>query len=500
MKNYKTVVLLMLVSFIATSCFEDTDDNEISASSINDFIWKGMNIYYLYKDDVPDLADNRFSNNEEYGAYLNSFSEPEDLFENLVYNKETVDRFSWIVDDYIALEQLFDGIVTSNGMEYQTFKLTSAGNNRYGVVTHVFPNTSAEAQGVKRGDIFYGVNGSQLYYNSSIDTNYSLLNQDTYTINIGVLNDNDTPETDDDFVTSSNENITLSKSQFTENPILINKVLDVGGKKVAYLMYNGFTGTDEFNADLNTVFGSFKSDNATELVLDLRYNSGGAVKTAIILSSLITGQFTGEIFSTEQWNSAFQDAFTNEDPELLINRFINNNDGATLNSLNLSRLYVLTTRRSASASELVISSLSPYIDVIQIGDTTAGKYQASTTLYDSDNFRRQGANPSHTYAMQPLIFKSLNVEGFTDYFTGLTPKNENNIIEESVYNLGVLGDVNEPFLAIAIANITGTTKPSNQKKHTVEMFDTAERRSPFEGGMYIEKELPQKLIKKILFE
>ncbi|WP_344789319.1 S41 family peptidase [Postechiella marina] len=493
MKNYKALSLLLFIALIFTSCFEDNDDNQIAVSSINDFVWKGMNSFYLYKDDIPDLANNRFANNEELKVYLNSFNSPEGLFESLIHQRETIDRFSWIVDDYIALEQFFDGVVTNNGMEFQVFRFSTTDTNRYGIVTHVLPNTSAEANGVKRGDIFYGIDNVQLTANNA----NALLSADNYTINLGVYDDNDTTDTSDDSVTETSETIALTKEQYTENPILINKVLNIANKNIAYLMYNGFTGTEQFNAELNSVFANFNSAGATELVLDLRYNPGGSVSTAIMLSSLITGQFTGEIYSTEQWNSEIQEALETENPELLINRFVSSNNGAALQSLNLDRLFVLTTNRSASASELVINSLRPYIDVVQIGTTTAGKYQASTTLYDSDNFRREGANPSHTYAMQPLIFKSLNVEGVTDYFDGLEP---DITLSEKVRNLGVLGDENEPLLAEALAIITGTGKPQREKGNSVIMSDKKINSSPFEGNMYIDKDLPIDLIKKTFFE
>lgn len=494
MKYFKPCLFLLLLTFISTSCFKDEDDNLIPVKSINDFVWKGMNKFYLYKDNIPDLANTRFDNNAEYEAYLNSFSSPENLFESLIYQRETIDRFSWIVDDYIALEQLFNGITTSNGMEFQLFRFNSTDINRYGVVTHVLPNTSAEENGIKRGDIFYGINGSQL----TKDNLSELLNLNNYSVNLGIYNNNNTEDTNDDFITPSTTSVSLSKTRYTEDPVLINKTLNINGTQIGYLMYNGFTGTDQFNADLNTVFGKFKNDNTSELVIDLRYNPGGSVYTAIMLGSLITGQFTGDVFSTEQWNDEFQDAFQNEDPELLINRFFNSNDGTALNSLNLNKVYILTTSRSASASELIIAALRPYINVVQIGTTTSGKYQASTTLYDSDNFRRQGANPGHTYAMQPLIFKSLNVDGFTDYFDGLTPTIT---LKESVRNMGVLGDENEPLLAEAISHINGsTTKSSNTKDNFISTIEDNDKFHLKSEGMYIDKELPSELIKRILFE
>lgn len=482
MRVLKAPILLLLISLISTSCFEDNDDKAVSASQINDFVWRGLNRFYLYKDEVPNLANDRFSTNGEYATYLNGFSNPESLFESLIYERKTVDRFSWIVDDFIALEEFFKGVGLNNGMEFQLYRLSSTDENRFGVVTHILPNTSAASNGVKRGDIFYGVDGTQL-----TSSNVSqLLNQDNYTINLGIYDDNGTPEGDDDFITPTNESISLSKTQYTKNPILIDEILSVNNKKIAYLMYNGFTGTDQFNTELNSVFGNFKSAGVNELVLDLRYNPGGSVNTAILLSSMITGQFTGDIYSTEQWNTEFQQAFENENPERLINRFTDNDDGAALNSLNLNKVYILTTKRSASASELVINSLRPYIQVIQIGYTTAGKYQASTTLYDSPDFRREGVNQGHTYAMQPLIFKSLNVDGNTDYFEGLTP---NIILREKINNLGVLGNENEPLLAAALSDISGTSKVSQQKTSYFEITNSSEDFAPFEMGMYVDKKL-----------
>ncbi len=484
MKDLKALILLIICSVLITGCFDDGDDVPITAGEINDFVWKGMNAFYLYKDNTPDLANNRFSTDQDYNAYLNNFSKPEDLFESLIYQRQTVDRFSWIVDDYIALEQLFSGVSTSNGMEFKTFRFSSTDNNIYGFVTHVLPNTDAARQGVKRGDLFYGIDGTQL----TMDNRRTLLNQTSYTINLGNYDENGTPDdSSDDSITPGTKSIALTKTEYTENPVFISNVLDVSGTKVAYLMYNGFTGTEQFNADLNSAFGTFKNANATELVLDLRYNPGGSVNTAIMLGSLITGQFFGDVFSTEQWNTELQQAFDNDDPELLINRFVNRNGDTELNSLNLNTVYILTTRSSASASELIINSLIPYINVVQIGSATSGKYQASTTIYDSPNFSRNGANPAHTYAMQPLIFKSLNVDGVTDYFDGLSP-NSTNVIFEDISNLGVLGDVNEPLLATALARINGVVKLSTHKKgKSVNIVEDSKDLIPFSKSMYTDK-------------
>ncbi len=502
MKYFKSPVLLLIISLLMVSCFDDSDDNGLSANEINDFVWKGMNVFYLYKENSPNLSNDKFNINaidDRYGStaaytdYLSDFFSPEDLFESLIYERETVDRFSWIDDNYFELEQKLSGISLTNGMEYNLFRYPDNSNNVFGIVTHVLPNTNAESQGVLRGDIFYAIDDTQL-----TTSNFStLLSQDNYSIALGNYDTKGTTENNDDTINPINETKTLIKAQYTENPIYIDNILNVSGKNIGYLMYNAFNGS---SSELNTVFANFKSNNIEELVIDLRYNRGGRVNKTILLASLITGQFTNDVFALEEWNDEFQEAIENENPELLINRFINNEDGMTLNSLNLSKVYILTSKTSASASELVINCLDPYINVIQIGTNTAGKYQASTTVYDSDNFGREGANPNHTYAMQPLIYKSSNANGVTDYFDGLIPDIE---LGEQLNNMGVLGDVNERLLAAAIDNILGTGKSFNNKgefKSLKSIKNSKDLNSFKNNGLVSDKELPTDLIKKIIFE
>lgn len=470
-----------------TSCFEDRDDNGIFASEINDFVWKGMNAVYLYKDNIPDLANDRFTSDAEYGAYLNTFDTPEILFESLIYQRIMVDKYSWIVDDYIALEQLFSGVSKSNGMEFGLRFVPGSSTDIYGYVRYVHPNTSAASQGLMRGDVFYGIDGTAL-----TESNFSgLLSSDTYSIDLATYDNNGTPQTNDDTIIPGTESIALVKEPYTKNPVFLTDVIDVEGENVGYLMYNGFT--SDFDSQLNAAFANFLGNNVQHLVVDLRYNPGGSVNSSILLSSMITGQFNGEIYSTEQWNSQLQTSFSEQNPESLINRFTNNDDGNPISSLNLNTVYILTTGSSASASELVINCLNPYIDVIQIGTTTTGKYQASVTLYDSANFGREGANPNHTYAMQPLVLKSLNAVGFTDYDDGLDP---DITLEEDISNLGVLGNVNEPLLEAALNDIMGAGRSNINQIEPVELLGDSNDFVPFGKEMYVDKIIPKEIKSK----
>jgi len=426
MKNLKRVWILFVLFLISISCQEDFDDVIIPSSDlqIQDFVWKAMNVFYVYKSDVPDLANDRFNSNEDYTGFLNSFESPEDLFDNLLRND---DEFSIIVGDFRVLESAFQGITLSNGMRFGLVR--NLDNNQvFGYVRYVVPNSPASAQNVERGMIFNQVDGVSLN-----NTNFNeLLSPQQYSIGLAELQNNQ--------LISTGNSITLSKIELTENPIHVATTLSISGQNIAYLMYNGFR--SNFEAELNQAFGGFVADGATDLILDLRYNGGGSIETAKDLGSMITGQFNGELFAKERWN----DNFDNK------SLFFDNQTagGQSINSLNLDRVFVLTTGSSASASELVINSLEPYIDVIQIGTNTVGKFQGSTTLYDSPDFRRQGANPGHFYALQPLILEIENADGFTGFVDGLVPDIEQ---EEDFFNLGVLGQPSEPLLARALQEI-----------------------------------------------
>lgn len=248
-------------------------------------------------------------------------------------------------------------------------------------------------------------------------------------------------------------------------------------------MYNGFYA--DFDLQLNTAFGDFKTQGITDLVLDLRYNSGGSVRTATYLASMITGQHTGKVFAKQQWNSKINAYFEKEDPNGLRNFFTDKIGSTPINSVNMSKVYILTTKSSASASELIINGLKPHVNVVQIGDVTTGKNVGSVTLYDSPDLGPNNKNPKHKYAMQPIVLKIVNSEGFGDYFNGLTPTHE---LKETISTFGVLGNENEPLLKLAIAKITGTGKMTTQSTgKQFEFFKDSKSMNPFGNQMYLEK-------------
>lgn len=460
--------LLLLVALTFTNCFEDNDDNLIAASEINDFVWKAMNAAYLYKAEIPDLANNRFTSDEEYGNYLNQFSTPESIFESLIFDRQVVDRFSVIIPNYIDFLQGQQGTSLSTGLEFNFYFKPGSDTEVFGIIRLVLNNSVADNLGLQRGQLFDAVNGVPLS-----ESNLSqLLNQDSYTLNFANYNDNGTPEVEDDSIESTSNSVSLTKQVYTENPVHQVDIIDVDGENVGYLVYNGFN--NNFENELNAAFAQFQTSNVQHLVLDLRYNPGGSVNTAAILGSMITGQFNGQVYSKLVYNEDLQENNSSFN-------FVNSFEGNAINSLNLNKVYVLTTSRSASASELVINSLGAYIDVVQIGDNTTGKTQASITLFDSPGFGPNDINPNHTYALQPLIANSINVNDVAVPATGLVP---DIALDETPRNYGTLGDVNEPLLAAAILDIQALGRYS-QPQIEFKGIKKDINLKPFEDDMYI---------------
>lgn len=476
---YKFILLLFLALFTLQGC-QDNDDIAVPSNiEIQNFIWKGLNQYYLWQEDVPNLSDERFATQEELNTFLKGYPVPEDLFDALRVNK-SIDRFSWIVSDYLVLEQALGGISKNHGAEFGLVYKPGSTTEIFGYVRYILPNSDAATKDIQRGSIFYGINGTQL----TISNYQSLLSADNYTLNLADYNGG--------AITANGKSVTLTSTILAENPILINKVITNGSHKIGYLMYNGFYA--DYDIQLNDAFASLKSAGITDLVLDLRYNGGGSVQTATRLASMITGQYTGQVFAKQQWNSKINDYFESNNPEALKNNFTDRIGNTPLNSLNLSKIYILTTKSTASASELVINGLKPYMDVAQIGDVTTGKNVGSVTLYDSPTFGRDKRNPNHRYAMQPIVLKIVNSDGFGDYYNGLDPTY---LLKENFENLDILGNTSEPLLSTAIGQITGTGKliKKNPDKNFI-YFKDAKSINGLQNQMYIEK-APEGILKAL---
>ena len=213
---------------------------------------------------------------------------------------------------------------------------------------------------------------------------------------------------------------------------------------------------------------------------------------------MITGQFDGQLYSKQIWNQKVTDALPSDRFTNNFTNEIRNTDGdgnvvlqENLNSLELTKVYFIVSNSSASASELVINSLSSYIDVRVIGTTTRGKQEGSITLYDSNNNTRTGANlnPNHKYAMQPITFEISNKNG-VNYRNGIIPGSApfpGIELPEDYGNLGVLGERSDPLLEATLKYIATGSKTFSKKSNLIskEIFNS-KLAYPAKDNMFLE--------------
>jgi carboxyl-terminal processing protease len=235
--------------------------------------------------------------------------------------------------------------------------------------------------------------------------------------------------------------ILLAARLFKLSPVLTRKVVDVatatGNRKVGYLAYNEFISPG--NAALGEAFNFFATQNVTELVLDLRYNGGGSVNVSRDLASMIGGAgLDGKVYADFRYNAKHSAENT---PVRFRAAGL---PGAALASL--KRLVVITSEDSASASELVINSLRPYMEVVLIGDTTYGKPYGSQPREACDV----------TYAI--IVTESFNALGQGGYSDGIAATCK---VPE---DLSVpLGDAAEGRLSAALSYIQTGACPAGTK-------------------------------------
>lgn len=475
------ILIPLLFLFFTFSLISCNDDDSPPSVSVNDFIWKAMNLWYYWQEDVPDLSDNRFSTEADYHNFLNS-KQSDALFYSLLYDYGNTDRFSWIVNDYHDLQNSLAGIKKDFGMKYGLVYLSHNSNEILGYVRYVLPNTPAESAGLKRGDIFIKINGQQL-----TDSNYSdLLGLDHATFGMGKIHNGQ--------VVDLQQEISLTKVIVEENPVFLTKVFNKFDRKIGYLVYNGFRAN--YNSELNAAIGNLASQGITDLILDLRYNGGGAVQTSAYLGSMITGNLTGQTFTHLKFNHKAADndqTFLFEDTGKTFDENFNETGNFVLNHLNLNKLYVITTQSTASASEMLIHCLKPYIEVKVIGSRTYGKTVGSITLYDSPSSSytsKNGVNSSHTWAMQPIVFGATNSQNFPSPVSGIQPDYDINELEylNNFYPLGSEGDI---LLATTFNYIGNFGKPTlPDYPFEGEVLEPSRDLNAMESEMYLVGDFP----------
>lgn len=487
-KRFHLFTALLAITLFFWGCDDNsTGSNFEEAPSQKQFIWEALNFWYFWQADVPKLADDKefFDGKQAYHDYLMGFQDAEGVFDDLLFTPENFgqgvgeDDFSFFIDDYETFLASRRGESQSFGFEYGLVQLDRNSSDIFGYVQYVLEGTSADQADLERGDIFTGINGTALTVNNF----RSLLANNPIELTLA--------ESIDGEITETGETVSVNATQIQENPIYVSKVIDTGTSKVGYLLYNSFQTNSHQN--LNDVFGNFISEGIDELVLDLRYNGGGAVITSATLSSMISGLGESETFAEYTFNAKRSQQGTRvpfQDDLRIYNEDGEETDQISMNKLSsLDRLFVLTGFSTASASESVINGLMPFMEVTYIGRQTVGKDDASLTLYDApapytDNDQ---ANPEHKNAIQPIVLKIRNADGQSNG-EGFLPEGDNFIRElDYLDNLPPLGDVNDPLFSRALELISGgpVAKQLGPSPFRGDIFKDSRDLEQFGKDMYI---------------
>jgi len=339
----------------------------VTVSDLNGYVHKVMTSSYYWYRDVPQVDPS-------------AYPSPYELLEAL---KSPLDMGSFVVPLWWFYQYMVEGIYLGLGLDWDYDE-----NDDFRI-TYVIPDSPADAAGLARGDKVLEIDGHAV---EAMDES------DLYALISNTIDESE----DGDYIdlkietAGGTRDVPLLLTEVTLKPVLHHEIMEHNGKKVGYLVFQDFiyTATEE----LTPVFAVFDAENIDELVLDLRYNGGGFTFVSQALASTVIGDpGVGKIFAQDQHNDKYSDWDEYYPFE------------EQTHMLDLDRLFVITTGSTASASELVINSLRPFIDVVTIGDTTYGKPMG---MHGYDFYG---------YHVRPIEYKSVNADGEGDYMDGIPP-------------------------------------------------------------------------------
>lgn len=415
---------LVLPLVLITGCNDDEPTSQ--NASINKWIYGEMSFWYFWTDNMRNDPDYRLS--------------PDLFYKSLL---DTADHFSFYSKDYETLINALSGVSLESGFEFKLYIEEESSSNMIMQLSYIKQGSPADQYGLRRGDIIYEINDQQL-----TETNYRQL--------LSAMNTSYSASYrrfDKDAAAFEEQGrLTINPVTYAENPVFLDSIYEVNGRKIGYLVYNFFasgpaSGGSQYDDQLDDLFMTFYNQGIDEFILDLRFNSGGSETSARKLASLmVKNASAGDLMFKKQYNANVEHEILSDKDlgaDFLLVRFDSEpgNIGQTIQS---NTIYVITSGRSASASEVVINSLKPYMDVYIVGERTVGKDAGSVTLYEEDN-------PANKWAIQPIVVKLVNKDG-EDYPNGFSPDFEQ---QDNFLVLEPLGSIDEPLLNIALAVASG---------------------------------------------
>lgn len=420
MKDFFKIQLLwvMLLSAFTVSCNRNDDDApdfpEGTTEYTNLWIHDSMRRYYYWAEQMSAKPDYHLPT--------------KDFFKSLLSSQ---DRFSFIVNTTDpntypkSVRNLF-------GFDYAILQLP--GGEVVTVIKLVLKNSPASNSGLERGMIIKKINGQPISASNAQQLTESISSKTVIDLTVGnwqngsVINE---------------KNVTVYYGYSQEQP-LVSKIFEQNGKKTGYLYIYDFP--DGMTPALNQKFTEFKASGIQEFVLDLRYNYGGSVSSAAALCAMIPPGISGDSqFITYKGNKNGGQVNRTFSQQIAYDPGALSFDVLHAHSLGLHKVYVLTSKSTASAAEIVINNLKPYMEIIQIGEPTLGKDMAGFSIED----KRQPKKI--TWQIHPVIYKVFNANGEGGYVNGINPQFTVN--EFNSLPILSLGDPDEALLSSVLAKI-----------------------------------------------
>lgn len=429
--KYLHYIGILLTLCLFSSCGEDRSGEFYAL--IEDRIWieETMRENYLWYEEIPLIE-----NENDY------FQAPATFFKNLLYKSALNgkgDIYSYLEETLIEEEEtrnLTLDRTSTYGMEFELVDdPTGTTTHTIARILYVLPGSPAESAGIQRGDWITAINKAHI-----TTDNYKRMMSGAQ---IALARDH-IVSTDEGLAWQPQDTLQVGPSIAMEiNPFLIDTLYQVDGQKIAYLVYNEFStgpnndGTESvYQEQMKQIFSQFKAQNPDAFILDLRYNNGGYLTCAQELGSLLApATALGKDFINLTRNAL-------ANPQVL--SYPLNPEYADAN-LNLDKVYILTGKLTASASEALINGLIPYLgesQVVLVGEKTAGKPVAMSAF----------KNETYGLTLWPVVAYVSNANNEGDYVNGFEPQYPLN--ERNLLTWYPLGNTEEYLLKNTLALIT----------------------------------------------
>ncbi|MVN91052.1 S41 family peptidase [Mucilaginibacter aquatilis] len=414
----KNLLYLLLLAVAFTSCKKDKNKDGSNLDLLRDSVYMYAKEVYLWNDGLPSTEafnPRRFTGNSDRAALQAEV----DALSQIKINTSTGKPYEYDANDpgtakysYVDEGQAATSIGGTGGDFGFALTYTAADDLR---IRYVYPGSSASQQGLTRGDRVTAINDQSVTLTTGTNSDpafqrvSSALGSSSVKLNLTRRN-------------GTTYTATVAKTSYTINPVAkFTTVTTNTGKKVGYFAFSRFTVMSNAKAKIDEAFNKFTADGITELVIDLRYNGGGAVETSQYLANyLVPSSRNGGLMFNEYFNTKLQ---SNIYP-LLARKFkIDPGDFTTANntfnfskvgSLNLNRVFFLVTGSTASASELLINNLQPVLPqgVQLVGKTSYGK---------PVGFFAIPLGNASQFDLYLAEFESRNSAGTADFYQGMIP-------------------------------------------------------------------------------